>query len=336
MRRGGRLLLLLGFVIAVAAALLFFFFFQTPAAPVTPIPATETPVPLKKVVAARIDIAANTVLSDTETYLTLIDIPEPQYLADPNTYFTDFGSLTTKVTLRNIAADEIIRSDALIDAGLSLQVPVPEDPDAPRDKVIPLEVDNLTGVADQIRPGDFVDLVMTYEVQRLVLRPSLTVDPATGLPVVTTIEEPLVARTTKTMVQSVQVLRVLKPAAPDTAGTPTVEGAAPAPVAPVATAKPNSDTYVPGAQWILLLAMSNQEAEIVKFTLDQQDPKPQISLVLRGRGDENLADTTGVTLQLLISRYGLPLPEPVQALPVSPDELTPGPARPSPTPLPAP
>lgn len=31
--------------------------------------------------------------------------------------------------------------------------------------------------------------------------------------------------------------------------------------------------------------MTDQEAEIVKFTLDQQDPKPQITLVLRGRDD---------------------------------------------------
>lgn len=324
--------MLLGFVIAAAAALLFFFFFQTPAAPPTPIPATSTPVPLKKVVAARIDIAANTVLTDTETYLTLIDIPETEYR--PESYFVDFSELTSKVTLRQIGADEIIRAEALVDAGLSLQVPPPENPDTPRDKVVPLEVGNLNGVADQIRPGDFVDLVMTYEVQRLVLRPSLTIDPVTNLPVVTTIEEPLIARTTKTMVQNVQVLRVLKPAIPDTAGTPTPEGGAPAAPVPAATA--SSDTFVPGAQWILLLAMSNQEAEIVKFTLDQQDPKPQITLVLRGRGDSQLDDTTGVTLQLLISRYGLPLPEPLQALPVSPDELTPGPARPSPTALPSP
>lgn len=335
MRRGG-LLLLLGVVIAAAAALLFFFFFQTPPAPeTTALPQEPTPVPLRKVVAARVDIPANTVLTDTETLLTLRDIPEPEYNAAPDQYFISVNELTTKVTLRALNATEIIRARDLTDAGLSFQVPPPDTLDAPPNKVFPLEVGNLTGVADQIRPGDAVDLVMTYEIRRLIIRPTLTLDPETGQLVVTPVEETLVDRVTKTMVQNVQVLRVLKPAIPQEAGTPTPAGASgqPAP-APVNT--PTTDSYVPGAQWILLLAMTDQEAEIVKFTLDQQDPKPQITLVLRGRDDGEIENTTGVTLRLLTSRYGLPLPEPLQPLALAPEEITPGPARPTPTPFPQP
>lgn len=327
---------MLGVVIAAAAALLFFFFFQTPPAPeTTALPQEPTPVPLRKVVAARVDIPANTVLTDTETLLTLRDIPEPEYNAAPDQYFISVNELTTKVTLRALNATEIIRARDLTDAGLSFQVPPPDTLDAPPNKVFPLEVGNLTGVADQIRPGDAVDLVMTYEIRRLIIRPTLTLDPETGQLVVTPVEETLVDRVTKTMVQNVQVLRVLKPAIPQDTGTPTPAGASgqPAP-APVST--PTTDTYVPGAQWILLLAMTDQEAEIVKFTLDQQDPKPQITLVLRGRDDGEIENTTGVTLRLLTSRYGLPLPEPLQPLALAPEEITPGPARPTPTPFPQP
>ena len=336
MRRGG-LLLLLGVIIAAAAALLFLFFIQTPPTPVPEaLPQEPTPVPLRKVVAARVDIPANTVLTDTETFLTLRDIPEPEYNAAPDQYFTSVSELTTKVTLRALNATEIIRARDLTEAGLSFQVPSPDSPDTPRDKVFPLEVGNLTGVADQIRPGDAVDLVMTYEIRRLIIRPSLTLDPETGQLVVTPLEETLVDRVTKTMVQNVRVLRVLKPAIPQEAGTPTSagqQGTAPPPP-PSLTQTP--DTFVPGAQWILLLAMTDQEAEIVKFTLDQQDPKPQITLVLRGRDDSAIEDTTGITLRLLTSRYGLPLPEPLQPLAIAPEEITPGPARPTPTPLPVP
>lgn len=336
MRRGG-LLLLLGVIIAAAAALLFFFF-QTPPAPeTTALPQEPTPVPLRKVVAARIDIPANTVLTDTETFLTLRDIPETEYNAAPDQYFTSVSELTTKVTLRALNATEIIRARDLTDAGLSFQVPQPDAPDAPRNKVFPLEVGNLTGVADQIRPGDSVDLVMTYEIRRIIIRPSLTLDPETGQLVVTPLEETLVDRVTKTMVQNVEVVRVLKPAIPQDTGTPTPGGAQaqPAPPPP-SSAQQQSDTYVPGAQWILLLAMTDQEAEIVKFTLDQQDPKPQITLVLRGRDDSVVEETTGITLRLLTSRYGLPMPEPLQPLAIAPEEITPGPARPTPTPLPQP
>ncbi|GIW00664.1 SAF domain-containing protein [Roseiflexus sp.] len=336
MRRGG-LLLLLGVVIAAAAALLFFFFFQTPPAPeTTALPQEPTPVPLRKVVAARVDIPANTVLTDTETLLTLRDIPEPEYNAAPDQYFTSVGELTTKVTLRALNATEIIRARDLTDAGLSFQVPPPDTIDAPRNKVFPLEVGNLTGVADQIRPGDSVDLVMTYEIRRLIIRPSLTTDPETGQLVVTPIEETLVDRVTKTMVQNVQVLRVLKPAIPQDTGTPTPGGAQGEPAPPPSSTQQQGDTYVPGAQWILLLAMTDQEAEIVKFTLDQQDPKPQITLVLRGRDDGDIEETTGITLRLLTSRYGLPLPEPLQPLALAPEEITPGPARPTPTSFPQP
>lgn len=335
MRRGG-LFLLLGVVIATAAAFFFFFFFQTPPAPEAPVlPQEPTPVPLRRVVAARIDIPANTVLTDTETLLTLRDIPETEYNAAPDQYFVSVSELTTKVTLRALNATEIIRARDLTDAGLSFQVPLPDTPDAPPNKVFPLEVSNLTGVADQIRPGDSVDLVMTYEIRRLVIRPTLTLDPETGQLVVTPIEETLVDRVTKTMVQNVQVLRVLKPAIPQDTGTPTPEGAQ-GPAAPPPSSTQPADTYVPGAQWILLLAMTDQEAEIVKFTLDQQDPKPQITLVLRGRDDSGIEETTGITLRLLTSRYGLPLPEPLQPLALAPEEITPGPARPTPTPLPQP
>ena len=331
MRRG--LLFLLGVIIAAAAAIFLYLSLQTPPTPVPePIAQEPTRVLLRRVVAARIDIPENTVLEDAETFLTLRDIPEPEYNAAPDQYFTSVSELRDKVTMREIKATEIIRARDVADAGLSFQVPTPDSPDAPRDKVFPLEVSNLTGVADQIRPGDAVDLVMTYEIRRLIIRPALTFDPETGELTVTPIEETLVDRVTKTMVQNARVLRILKPVIPQDTGTPT-------PAGQQRTAPPSSippDTYVPGAQWILLLAMTDQEAEIVKFTLDQQDPKPQITLVLRGRDDNVIENTTGITLRLLTSLYGLPLPEPLQPLAIAPEEITPGPARPTPTPLPVP
>jgi len=331
MRRGGLLLLLLGVIIAAAAAFFLIIFLQTPPTPVPePIAQEPTRVPLRRVVAARTDIPENTVLEDAETFLTLRDIPEPEYNAAPDEYFTSVSELRNKVTVREIKATEIIRARDVADAGLSFQVPTPDSPDAPGDKVFPLEVSNLTGVADQIRPGDAVDLVMTYEIRRLIIRPALTFDPETGELTVAPIEETLVDRVTKTMVQNARVLRILKPVIPQDTGTPT-------PAGQQRTAPPSSippDTYVPGAQWILLLAMTDQEAEIVKFTLDQQDPKPQITLVLRGRDDNAIENTTGITLRLLTSLYGLPLPEPLQPLALAPEEITPGPARPTLTPLP--
>jgi pilus assembly protein CpaB len=333
--RRGRLFLLLGFLIAVGGALALLFFLQPPATP----PATVLPptaVPLKQVVAARVDIPNNTVISDTETFLTLQEIPEPEYNAAPNTYFTTIGEVTNKLTLRQINATEIIRQDMVTEPGLSQQIPPADAPDQPRPKAYPIQVNNLTGVADQIVQGDFVDLVMTFEVQRTLIRPSLTTNQETGQVELTIVEEPFTGRTTKTLVQNAQVLQVVKPQPTEGEGTPTPEGQAPAappettqggqPVAGSGAAE--GGTITPGT-WTLVLALTDQESEIVEFARNTNVP---VTLVLRGRGDTAVELTSGATFDILVRQFGLPLPEPAPPAPVAQEALTPVPATPTTTP----
>ncbi len=350
MRRGNRSFLLLGLVLAAAAAGLFIYFTQIP--PPVPdgalIPMTATTVPLRKVVKARSDIAQNIVLTDTETFLTLADIPETEYNAAPNSYFTSPGALASKVSLRGINAEEIIRADMVIDAGLSLQIPV-ADAGQPRPKAIAIQVSNLTGVGDQVKPGDFVDLVMTFRVQRVVIRPAFVTDPATGVTSVQPREEVADLVTTKTLVQNVQVLSILRPPPPPEAeGTPTAAaGGAPAvdssgqPIAPGAAApgegssgfsQQGGTTRITDGFWTLMIAVTDQEAELINFARAQQPDIP-ITLVLRGRGDTTTETTVGATLELLLDRFGLPAPEPVRLAPQTDAQLTPLPTRtPAPTP----
>lgn len=324
--RRGRLLLILGFLIAIGGALALLFFLQTPTTP-QPVAGPPTAVPFKKVVAARIDIPNNTVITDTETFLTLQDIPEPDYNAAPNTYFTSIGEVTNKLTLRQILATEILRADMLTAPGLSQQIPPPDTPEDARPKAYPVQVDNLTGVADQITQGDFVDLIMTFEVQRTIVRPSMTTDPATGLPTVTFIEEPFTGRSTKTLVQNAQVLQIVKPAPTEGEGTPTPEGQQGPPqtgpdgqpLAPNDNA--GSGNITPGT-WTLVLAITDQEAEIVEFARNSSVP---ITLVLRGRGDTAVEDTAGATFDILVRQFGLPMPEPAPPAPLPIDALTPQP-----------
>jgi pilus assembly protein CpaB len=318
----------LGFLIAVGGALALLFFLQTPTTP-QPVAAPPTAVPLKKVVAARIDIPNNTVITDTETFLTLQDVSETDYNAAPATYFTSIGEAANKLTLRDILATEVLRDDMLTDPGLSQQIPAADTPDGARPKAYPVQVDNLTGVADQITQGDFVDVIMTFEVQRTVIRPSLTIDQTTGQTVVTFIEEPFTARSTKTLVQNAQVLQVVKPAPTEGEGTPTPEGQAGPPqtgpdgqpLAPNDTA--GSGNITPGT-WTLVLAVTDQEAEIMEFARNSSVP---ITLVLRGRGDTAVEDTVGTTFDILVRQFGLPLPEPAPLAPISQDALTPQPTR---------
>lgn len=323
MRGGGRLFLLLGVVIAAVAALLLLFFLQPPPA-TTDIPVTPTPVPQRQVVVARIDIPANTVLTDTETFLTIDDMPEPDFNAQPGQFFTSFADLQNMLTVRPILANEPIRKVDVTEGGLSLLLPTAE-PDQPRPKAIPFQVGNLTGVADLIKPGDFVDLIVTFELEKVYVRPRLESDPNNpGGFRITFVDATFVDATTKTLIQNVQVMRLLRQRVEEEGGTPTPEAAAaPAtgPESPQAATggapAGSGDTFVPG-NWLLILAVTDQEAEIIRYSLQRS---VGMALVLRGRDDTAVEDTTGVTLSILVSQFGLPEPQPFAEPTLSPDDF---------------
>ena len=339
MRRGGRLFLLLGILLLVAAALAYFVLTQppTPSPELVPTPTQEIK---KKIVIARIDIPANTILTDTETFLGVIDIPESEFNAAPGQYFETTSELLNKQTVRQINFNERIRRSDVTDPGLSILIPTAQ-PNQPRPKAVPVQVDNLSGVADQIRPGDFVDILGSFEIQRTIIRPGFGENNQIVLK-----EEALTGRSVKTLIQNVQVLQVLKPAVPQ--GTPGAEGSAPAaqeqaqpqtdasgqPIqpgqqgqqqTPQSTGPQTTGTFQPG-EWILTLALTDQQAEIVKFSVEAG----AISLALRGRGDTAVDTTIGSTMSLLVSQFGLPLPGGAVPEVISPGDLTPVPTSAAP------
>jgi pilus assembly protein CpaB len=65
--------------------------------------------------------------------------------------------------------------------------------------------------------------------------------------------------------------------------------------------------------------VTDQEAEIIKFSREQNNA---LTLVLRGRGDTATETTIGATIDLLVSQYGLPVPDPAAPAFFAPNELT--------------
>ncbi|HEX9439173.1 MAG TPA: Flp pilus assembly protein CpaB [Roseiflexaceae bacterium] len=346
MRRGGRLFLLLGILIIAAGALIYFVISQPQltSPELTPQPTQELK---RKIVIARIDIPNNTVLTDTETFLGTADIPEAEFNSAAGQYFTSPNELLNKQTLRQINFNERIRKDDVTDPGLSSQIPTAQANRA-RVKAITFQVNNLSGVADQIKPGDFVDVLSSFIVKRTFLRPGFNEQNQIVIK-----EDPFEGQTTKTLLQNVQVLRILKPAPVE--GTPTPGGPAEAGPPPTNAsgqpAQPGQEgaaqgTTVGGApnaantfqqgNWLLVLAVTDQQAEILKFSLEQGTG---LTLVLRGRGDSATETTIGATLDLLVSQFGLPLPQPAEPAVAAPNALTPVPtsapaAPPAATPTP--
>jgi hypothetical protein len=58
--------------------------------------------------------------------------------------------------------------------------------------------------------------------------------------------------------------------------------------------------------WIFILAVDDQQAEILQFAVNQE---MDTQLILRPRGDHNLVATRGITTWILIESYGLPVPQ---------------------------
>lgn len=328
MQRGGVLILIIGVILIVGAVAIVFLFFMQPtgggligAAP-TPEPPTE--VPDVEIVRARVDIQANTVIQEDQ--LQVVTIKQNEF--DPQQNLSRTSDVVGKLTTRAFRAGQAIVASALTEPGLSQQLPTAE-PNRPRDKAYPLVVNNLSGVADQISVGDFVDVVATFSVTRRVSYPAGADERG--------ITRELADReffSTKTLVQNVQVLKILRPAAAEATPDPAAEGSLPA---VDETGQPveggQTGATMPSGAWTLILAMNNQEIELVEFALAS---RARVVLVLRGAGDTAFQSTIGATMDLLISEFGVPLPYFLPPHVISEDTaFTPEPTRtPAPTRVP--
>ncbi len=299
-------------VVVVGTGLLLFYIQMTNIGDneITPIPTEDPGI---RVVVARVDIPANTLIDDRDTLLDVRTIPTDAF---SNEYLIDMADAEGRVAKNVIRAGNPIRRSDLTTPGLSQQIPTAE-PDQPRTKAYSLLVNSLSGVADQIRPNDFVDVVATFSIPRRLVYPIGRDDQ--GQLAYEFFTETF--QSTKTIVQQVQVLRILRRRV-NAEGTPVAQPEQTTTEQTDASGQPVEEgNFVTEGDWLLVLAVNNQEAELIDFA---RNTNAAITLVLRGVGDVDLEQTIGASLDLLISDFGAPLPQPVPAQVYSEQEaLTP-------------
>jgi pilus assembly protein CpaB len=269
--------------------------------------AEPTPtVPMVEVIGARIDIPADTVITDTGELLQRVEITEDEFESGANDYIRNMADVRGQITLLSIPAQAPILRRNLAEPGLSQRIPESDDFFESRPKAYPLQVNSLTGVADQVVEGDEVDIVATFAVEQYVQVDENRIETDTYF-------------TTKTLIQRAEVLRIIRPGR-----TPSEEGEEGGP-------EPGSDVSPegePGAEvdeggrpveqgtdtatlrtgnWVLILALTNQEIEVLEYT---RRVDSRITLALRGRNDEDIEDTLGATIGILFSEFDLPVPGP--------------------------
>jgi pilus assembly protein CpaB len=170
-----------------------------------------------------------------------------------------------------------------------------------------VQVDQVTGVGTVIKTGDYVDMIVGLTADKFPVTQINPVDKSI------TVVTGLNGTSVKLLLQGMQVMgTLLPPVAQETSGDAT---ASPAP----GTTGPS--TTLTGQQQIVILAVTAQQAEVVKFA--QMDGN--VTLSLRSPGDfidpttgvllpPVSVKTSGVTLKILVDSYGVLPPEVVQTV----------------------
>jgi Flp pilus assembly protein CpaB len=287
LKRSNRLILLIGVFLAIVAFVGIVVVFQGDRGGGS---GSQTPSELPTVFASR-GIALGTPI--TKEMLTSKNLAVTQRDA---TAFPDPSLLYGKIARQDIAAGKQLTArdfDTGVAGGL-LTVNTP-----PGMVTIAVQVDQVSGVGTVIRQGDYVDLLVGFQGDKF---PVVTLSPSDDQ---ITVVSGLNATSVKLLLQGMQVVGTLLPP------RETAEGQTPA---------GDPGTTLTGQQEIVILAVTAQQAEVIKYA--QMDGA--ISLVLRSPQDfrdENgnvvpgtVVGTTGVTLRVLVDEYDVLIPQLVEAV----------------------
>ena len=296
MKRSNRLVLLVGVFLAIVAFVGILLLLQQPAAQngTTTIPTTGEVVIATADIPLSSRIRADQVKKET---LPLAAISVGAF-ADPSQVIGQVarqpvtaGGQITATTLNGGASGTVI--DVQTPAGF---------------RAIAVRVDQTSGVGTVIKTGDYVDSLIALTEEQFA---SVTEDPANPNQVIVTNPGPKGA-TVKLILQGMQVLGTLLP--------PVAPPPANADGTPAASAAPG--TVLNEQQEIVILAVTAQQAEVIRYAQEMANPLLTLSLVLRSPDDfidpetgepvpPVIAETTGVVLQTLIDTYGV-LPPTIQ------------------------
>lgn len=290
MKRSNRLILLIGIFLAIVAFIGIVLALQTPAPSSGPPAAATT----RNVVYATVDIPLGTQMT-ADMFKTEVK-PIADAAADA---IGDPGLLIGQVAREDIKAGAQMRQAFISGATGTLVQVATRIPLGLR--AMAVQVDQVSGVGTLINAGDRVDLV-----GGLQNFPVVSIDPETDAP---TPVAGLNQTSVKILVQNMLVVGALLPPQPQQEGQ----------------AAPPEGTALTGQQEIVIVAVTPQQAEVIKYA--QLDAS--ISLVLRSPKDfvdeNNLPiepapdTTTGIILKTLVDFYGVLPPELIETvLPAQP------------------
>lgn len=288
MKRSNRLVLLIGVFLAIVAFVAVILMFGNNSGGGEVRPPTTGPV-----VVATTDIPLSTKVQSDQVTTKTVDLTAIL----PGAY-TDVSQVVGKVVRQTIAADAQVTSASFAEGGSVIDIEVPKDL-----RAISVQVDQVSGVGTLIKTGDYVDMVVGFASDKFPVVTQNPVDDSFQ------VVGGLNGTSVKLLLQGMQVLgTLLPPPTTDTSGQPAPSG--------------GTATNLNGQQEIVILAVTAQQSEVIKFA--QLDGS--ISLILRSVDDfldpvtgEPVpvvvpSTTTGIILKTLVESYGVLPPELVETV----------------------
>ena len=288
MKRSSRLIILVGALLAVAAfgGILWY----GSQGGTTPGSASATVATTTKIVQAATAISLGTTITANQ-----VVVKEVPVTSAPVDAFSDPSQVVGRIARQQINAGDTITT-ADFASGNTAQGDQIVKALKPGFRAIAVQVDQNSGVGTLIQPGDRVDLVMGIKIQTYVA-PTGVGAAASQLP------QPVPGGpqlSVKDIIQNLEVLGTLTP--PVTTTTTGQQQTQPAPSA-------GAPVGLTGQQMIVILAVTAQQAEVIKYAqvnaADNADTP--ISLILRAPADASAPPdkTSGIVLKTLLDQYGV-------------------------------
>lgn len=291
MKRSNRLVLLVGVFLAIVVFVAVLLLLQQPAAQ----PGGETAPPTEvTVVVATDDIPLSGRIRADQVGTKVVAV------AGASTgYFTDVSQVIGQTARQAVTAGGQITQTTLSGSSATEAIDVRTPPGL---RAIAVRVDQISGVGTVIKNGDWVDALLSLTEEQFA---SVTTNPENVDELLITNPGPKGA-TVKVVIQGVQVIGTLRPPVPPP--VTNADGTVTQPAPP--------GTVLNDSQELVILAVTAQQAEILRYGQLMANPLSTLSLVLRSTDDfvdpvtgEPLPavtdDTTGVVLQNLIDTYGV-------------------------------
>ena len=299
--------IIIAFLVAVGLAVVVYLYMQSSTPPVagdTPAGTSPTPIPPPpiEILEAASDIPANRLITgaDRETFFQVAEV-SPGDITDNDVRADEFSSLIQgQVTKAPIRGGDRIKKTAFRPAGVAELIPTAVPGQSSR-KAMTVFITDLGNIAAD---GNTADIIASYNITSWYME-FAQVD-RDG--VFTYDKREYSDTSTKVIGQNIPILKVIPPPIISPEGEPV-----PAPVESVPPADPGTGAvpapqptaepvFIQGAQWQVVLAVTEQEAELIDYTRN----KPGfLSLIIRRADDQEIVSTTGVTMDLLMRLYGV-------------------------------